>query len=138
MPRKSRWWYVLQDSKNEVRLAVDLYNRSGMERQLEAFIVHMSMGWLKLLQAHFEKTGLDIFIRDERGWRIRHAFATHPHTPPHRWIRAKYGLNTLPEGAVELSEDAVAQLSKIDSATTTVTMSIRLANLVRRLLHRRL
>lgn len=62
MPRKPRWWYVLQDSKNEVRLAVDLYNRSGVERQLEAFIVHMSMGWLKLLQAHFEQNGLDIYI----------------------------------------------------------------------------
>jgi hypothetical protein len=51
---------------------VDLYNRSGMERQLEAFIVHMSMGWLKLLQAHFERSGEDIYIRDKRGWRIRH------------------------------------------------------------------
>ncbi|OMC48216.1 hypothetical protein A5745_09855 [Mycobacterium sp. IS-2888] len=43
-----------------------------MERQLEAFIVHMSMGWLKLLQSHFEKVGKDIYIRDKRGWRIRH------------------------------------------------------------------
>jgi hypothetical protein len=72
MARRPRWWHVLQDSKNEVRLAVDLYNRSGLERQLEAFIVHMSMGWLKLLQAHFEKAGLDIFIRDKHGRRVRH------------------------------------------------------------------
>lgn len=79
MARKPRWWHVLQGSKNEVRLAVDLYNRSGMERQLEAFIVHMSMGWLKLLQAHFEKSGKDILIRDERGWRIRHPDGRYKH-----------------------------------------------------------
>jgi hypothetical protein len=72
MARKPRWWHVLQDSKNEVRLAVDLYNRSGVERQLEAFIVHMSMGWLKLLQAHFEKSGKELLVRDKRGWRIKH------------------------------------------------------------------
>ncbi|QXU55727.1 MULTISPECIES: DUF3644 domain-containing protein [Rhodococcus] len=72
MARKPRWWHVLQDSKNEVRLAVDLYNRSGVERQLEAFIVHMSMGWLKLLQAHFEQAAKDIYIRNNRGHRVRH------------------------------------------------------------------
>lgn len=72
MPPRPHWWHVLQASKNEVRLAVDLYNRSGNERQLEAFIVHMSMGWLKLLQAHAEKNGGDPFIRNSRGHRIRH------------------------------------------------------------------
>ncbi|MCT7294313.1 DUF3644 domain-containing protein [Rhodococcus pyridinivorans] len=72
MAPRPHWWHVLQASKNEVRLAVDLYNRSGDARQLEAFIVHMSMGWLKLLQAHFEKAGRDVYIRDSRGRRIRH------------------------------------------------------------------
>ena len=72
MPPRPHWWHVLQASKNEVRLAVDLYNRSGQERQLEAFIVHMSMGWLKLLQARVEKVGGDLYIRNKRGWRIRH------------------------------------------------------------------
>jgi hypothetical protein len=54
---RPRWWHQLQASKDEARLAVDLYNRIGQERQLEAFVVHMSLGWLKLLQAHYEKTG---------------------------------------------------------------------------------
>ena len=71
MAARKRWWHVLQASKNEVRLAVDLYNRSGTERQLEAFIVHMSMGWLKLLQAHAQDIGHDVFIRSDRGHRIR-------------------------------------------------------------------
>lgn len=48
MAPRAHWEHVLQPSKNEVRLAVDLYNRSGDARQLEAFIVHMSLGWLKL------------------------------------------------------------------------------------------
>lgn len=72
MPPRPHWWHVLQASKNEVRLAVDLYNRSGNERQLEAFIVHMGMGWLKLLQAHAEKSGGDPYFRNSRGHRIRH------------------------------------------------------------------
>lgn len=57
MAARPRWWHQLHASKDEVRLAVDLYNRIGQERQLEAFVVHMSLGWLKLLQAHYEKTG---------------------------------------------------------------------------------
>jgi hypothetical protein len=53
-------------------LAVDLYNRSGNERQLEAFIVHMSLAWLRLMQAKVEKDGGNLFIRDRRGRRVRH------------------------------------------------------------------
>jgi Domain of unknown function (DUF3644) len=57
MAARPRWWHQLQASKDEVRLAVDLYNRVGQERQLEAFVVHMTLGWLKLLQAKYEKSG---------------------------------------------------------------------------------
>jgi Protein of unknown function (DUF3644) len=57
MAARPRWWHQLQASKDEVRLAVDLYNRIGQERQLEAFVVHMSLGWLKLIQAEYEKKG---------------------------------------------------------------------------------
>lgn len=56
MAPRPRWWHQLQSSKNEARLAIDLYNRSGSERQLEAFIVHMSMAWLRLMQARTEMT----------------------------------------------------------------------------------
>lgn len=71
-PRPS-WWHQLQASKREALLAVDLYNRSGDERQLEAFIVHMSMAWLRLLQAFTEKSGGDLFVRKPNGHRIRQA-----------------------------------------------------------------
>jgi len=69
--RRPGWWHQLQSSKNEAILAVDLYNRSGRERQLEAFIVHMSMAWLKLLQARGERDKHDLYIRDPRGRRQR-------------------------------------------------------------------
>lgn len=72
MPPRPRWWHTLQAAKKEARLAVDLYNRQGNERQLEAFIVHMSLAWLKLMQAHTERTpGGDLFVRDRRGRRVR-------------------------------------------------------------------
>jgi Protein of unknown function (DUF3644) len=57
--------------QQEVTLAVDLYNRSGHERLLEAFIVHVTIGWTKLLQAHYAHTGLDVFIRQKGGRRQR-------------------------------------------------------------------
>jgi len=72
MARRPQWWHRLQASKGEVRLAVDLYNRSGYERQLEAFIIHMTLGWLKLLQAHIEQQGGELYERDNRGWRKKH------------------------------------------------------------------
>lgn len=72
MAPRPKWWHTLQASKGEVRLAVDLYNRSGNERQLEAFIVHMNLGWTKLLQARTECDGGELYERDARGWRRKH------------------------------------------------------------------
>lgn len=63
---------MLQASKNEARLAVDLYNRSGAQRQLEAFIVHMNLAWTKLLQAQTERLGNELYERDEQGQRKIH------------------------------------------------------------------
>lgn len=81
MAPRPRWWHQLQASKKEVLLAVDLYNRSGEERQLEAFIVHMSIGWLKLLQARAERDGDDLYVRDSRGRRIRAQDSDWAHKP---------------------------------------------------------
>ena len=67
-PRPS-WWHKLQGSKQEALLAVDLYNRSGEQRRLEAFVVHMQIAWLYVLQARFERGGTDFYYRDARGRR---------------------------------------------------------------------
>ena len=66
MARRPRWWHVLQSSKNEAVLAIDLYNRSGQQRQLEAFIVHMSLAWLRLFQAKVERDGGDLYTRNQK------------------------------------------------------------------------
>jgi hypothetical protein len=57
MAPRPRWWHQLQASKQEITLAVDIYNRSGQERHLEAFIVHLVIGWTKLLQAQYGRDG---------------------------------------------------------------------------------
>jgi hypothetical protein len=69
MPRRPKWWYTLQASKNEACLAVDLYNRSSSERSLEGFIVHMNLAWLYLLHARFERDHVDYRYWD--GHRLR-------------------------------------------------------------------
>jgi hypothetical protein len=81
MARRPQWWHRLQASKGEVRLAVDLYNRSGHERHLEAFIIHMILGWLRLLQARIEQRGGDLYERDKRGWRKKHPEGGWAHRP---------------------------------------------------------
>lgn len=89
MAPRPRWWHQLQSSKKEALLAVDLYNRSGHERQLEAFIVHMSMAWLRLMQAKTEKAGTDrdLCILDDRGRRRRHPDGGW-------WMKGLHGLTT--------------------------------------------
>ncbi|MEV5961861.1 DUF3644 domain-containing protein [Kribbella sp. NPDC051952] len=81
MAPRPRWYHQLQASKTEATLAVDLYNRSGTERQLEAFIVHMCMAWLKLLQSKVERDGGDLYIRNHRGQRQRSADGDWLHKP---------------------------------------------------------
>lgn len=84
---------MLQAAKNEARLAVDLYNRQGNERQLEAFLVHMAMAWLKLMQAHTEKTGGDLYIRDKRRRRIRHEDGDWKYKPSSQLLKEHFADN---------------------------------------------
>lgn len=71
MAPRPRWWHQLQAARQEAVLAVDLYNRSGHERQLEAFIVHMSIAWLKMLQAKYDRDKIDFYVRNSKGHRQR-------------------------------------------------------------------
>ena len=71
MPRKPNWWHQLQAGKQEALLAVDLYNRPGEDRRLEAFVVHMQIAWLYLAQARFGRDGVDYWYRNASGRRIR-------------------------------------------------------------------
>jgi hypothetical protein len=69
MAPRPKWWHKLQGSKQEALLAVDLYNRSGEHRRLEAFVVQMQLAWLYLLQARFERDDVDFYYRDLGGRR---------------------------------------------------------------------
>lgn len=57
---------MLQASKKEARLAVDLYNRASGDRSLEGFVVHMHLAWLYLLQARFVRDGTDYRYRKSK------------------------------------------------------------------------
>ena len=93
MAPRAKWWHALQASKGEVRLAVDLYNRSGNERQLEAFIVHMSLGWLKLMQAHTEHSGGELYEKDARGWCRKHPEGGYLYKPLRTLLREQFPSN---------------------------------------------
>lgn len=58
MPR-AIWKRILDASKAEALLAVDIYNRPRHERRVEGYFVHMHLAWLYLLQARFHRDGID-------------------------------------------------------------------------------
>jgi len=70
MAARPKWWYILQRSRREALLAVDLYNRAASERSLEGFVVHMHMAWLYLHHARFLRDYVDYRYREPDGWRF--------------------------------------------------------------------
>lgn len=62
MPPLTRWRRILDASKEESVLAVKLFNDPTGDRNLEAFVVHMHLAWLYLLQAEWVKDGKDYRI----------------------------------------------------------------------------
>src|SRR5919202_5307358 len=70
MAARPRWWHILQGSRREALLAVDLYNRAAVERSLEGFVVHMNLAWLYLLHARFKRDGIDYRYRQPNSRRF--------------------------------------------------------------------
>ena len=64
---RATWKYMLDASKHEAVISVDLYNRTAKERSLEGFYVHMHLAWLYLFQAQFKRDGVDYRIRQRNG-----------------------------------------------------------------------
>jgi hypothetical protein len=62
---------MLQGSRREALLAVDLYNRAASERSLEGFVMHMHVAWLYMLHAKFQRDGVDYRYRQANGWFVR-------------------------------------------------------------------
>ena len=65
MPRRPKWKSMLETSRDEATLAVEVFNNPSTPRSLEAFIVHMHLAWLHLLHAIFERDGAP----DYRCWK---------------------------------------------------------------------
>jgi hypothetical protein len=65
---RATWRVILDGAVDEVLLAVDLYNQPRQPRRLEAFLVHMHIAWLYLLQAQFKRAGIDYYYRLPNGW----------------------------------------------------------------------
>ena len=70
MAARPKWWHMLQGSRKEALLAVDLYNRAASERSLEGFVVHMHMAWLYLHHAKFLRDKVDYRYREADGRRF--------------------------------------------------------------------
>jgi hypothetical protein len=66
MPRPRAHRHYLTIAKEEALLACDLYNQRRRSRNLEAFIVHMSIAWLNLFLAMCARSGIDCCYRDGR------------------------------------------------------------------------
>lgn len=66
----TRWRRMLDASREEAVLAVKLFNDPTGERSLEAFVVHMHLAWLYLLQAEWTKAGMDYRVPNpaRKGW----------------------------------------------------------------------
>lgn len=57
---------MLDASKEEAVLTVKLFNDPTGERNLEAFVVHMHLAWLYLLQSEWVKGRKDYRIPDPK------------------------------------------------------------------------
>lgn len=66
MSRPPKWHEMLEMSRDEALNAVEFYNRPASRRSLEAFLVHMHIAWLYLLQAGFQKSGINYHYRDSK------------------------------------------------------------------------
>lgn len=71
MAARPKWWYMLEASRREALLAVDLYNRAASERSLEGFVMHMHVAWLYLHHARFLRDKVDYRYRKENGQFVR-------------------------------------------------------------------
>ena len=82
---------MVQASKSEALLAVDLYNRPTDWRPYEGFIVHMHIAWTYLLHAGFARSGIDY-----RYWNSQHTRLIKVDGEPKTWDLAECAKNRWP------------------------------------------
>lgn len=64
---RSKAQQIVEASREEALLAVDLYNQPKRPRRLEAYFVHMHIAWLYLLHARFVRDSVDFRYRLPNG-----------------------------------------------------------------------
>lgn len=69
--RRPAWWSMVEASRDEACVAVEMYNRPGAPRSYETFVVHMHLAWLYLLQAIARRDGIDCRYIEMKGRRRR-------------------------------------------------------------------
>jgi hypothetical protein len=69
--RRPAWWSMVQASRDEACIAVEMYNRTEAPRSYETFVVHMHLAWLYLLQAIARRDGIDCRYFETSGRRRR-------------------------------------------------------------------
>lgn len=84
MGRRTRAWHIVQASKDEALFAVEVYNTTSARRSLEAFVVHMHLAWLYLLQAEFTRDSIDF-----RYWDRDHRHLSRVDGEPRTWELAE-------------------------------------------------
>ncbi|MGH7869945.1 MAG: DUF3644 domain-containing protein [Candidatus Dormibacteraceae bacterium] len=67
---RARWNQIVESSRAEALNAVEFYNRPASRRPLEAYLVHMHIAWLYLLQAEFLRDKVRYYYRDPRKPRL--------------------------------------------------------------------
>ena len=85
MSRPARWKSTVDAACAEACLAVRLYNDPAEPRSFESFIVHMHLAWLYLLQAQFQRDGVDYRYRKKDNPRLLEKVDGEPK----RWELAK-------------------------------------------------
>lgn len=66
MARPKKHIHFVHSARDEAMLACDLYNERRRSRNLEGFIVHMSIAWLNLFHAICVRDGVDYHYRKGR------------------------------------------------------------------------
>lgn len=110
MPRRPKWQAMLETSRDEATLAVEIFNSPSTPRSLEAFIVHMHLAWLYLLHAVFERDGTP----DYRYWE---------NARPMRLVRINGDVKLW-----DLATSAKARFGEQDIRTQSIQFFIELRN----------
>lgn len=69
--RRAAWKHMVDGSKEEALIGIDMYNRPLTHGSFHGFVVHMHLAWLYVLHAEFSRDGVDYRYRQANGRFVR-------------------------------------------------------------------